>query len=82
MIVAGVAPWSRTAAMKSAFRRLSVSARARRAIGGQAVSEIAMMALVMPGPSAAANPSASTNPGNDRKMSVTRISTSSTIPPK
>ena len=59
------------------LRRLSASARASRAIGGHAVSEIAMMALVMPGPRAAAKPSARMRPGNDRKMSVIRIRTSS-----
>ena len=43
---------------------------------------MAMMALVMPGPSAATKASASTRLGSDRKMSVTRISTASTQPPK
>ena len=82
IIRADEAPWRRTAAMKSACRRLKASARASLAMGGHAVSEIAMMALVIPGPRAAAKPSARMRPGNDRKMSVTRMRISSTAPPR
>ena len=46
------------------------------------MSEIAITAFSMPGPSAAAKASASTRRGKARKMSVMRISTASIQPPK
>ena len=75
------APWRRTAAMKSAWRTVMVSARAMRAYGGHAVIAIAMMAFSMPGPSAATNASARIRRGNARNTSVMRISTVSSQPP-
>jgi hypothetical protein len=75
------APMTRAAAMKSLDRMVSVSARARRASGGQPVRPMAMMALSMPGPSAEVSASARIRRGNARKMSVTRISAASTQPP-
>ena len=51
-IRSGPAPWRRIAAMKSLRRIVSVSARATRAYGGQAVKAMAMTAFSMPGPSA------------------------------
>src|ERR1700687_5173654 len=68
--------------MKSACTNRNVSARARRAYAGHAVLEIAITALMTPGPSAAANASASTIFGNASATSVIRISTLSTQPPK
>ncbi|MCY1247558.1 hypothetical protein D9M72_609020 [compost metagenome] len=58
------------------------SARASRAIGGQEVSAMAMMALLRLGPNAATKASDRMRLGNDRKMSVMRIITVSTLPPR
>ncbi|MNT87635.1 hypothetical protein D3C72_2280780 [compost metagenome] len=76
------APCSSTATTKSALRSDRVSARARRAIGGQEVSAMATTACSRPGPSAAMNARASTRLGNEMKMSVMRMNTVSTMPPK
>ena len=68
--------------MKSERRSVNVSARATRAPVGQAVIEMAITALSMPGPRAATKASARIRRGKARKMSVTRIKTASTQPPK
>ena len=68
--------------MKSLRRIVSVSARATRAYGGQAVKAMAMTAFSMPGPRAETKASARISRGKARKTSVTRISTVSTQPPR
>ncbi|MDT4887555.1 hypothetical protein FQZ97_1240180 [compost metagenome] len=76
------APWSCTATTKSALRSGSVSARASRAIGGHAVSAMAITACSSPGPRAAMNANARTRLGKEMKMSVMRMNRLSTQPPK
>ncbi|MNE72924.1 hypothetical protein D3C80_1689040 [compost metagenome] len=82
MIRVGEAPCSSTATTKSALRNDSVSARARRAIGGHEVSAMATTACSRPGPRAAMNASARTRLGKEMKISVMRMKTVSTTPPK
>ena len=73
----------RMAADEVAVRRMvSVSARATRAYGGQAVQAMAMIAFSMPGPRADTNASARMSRGKARNTSVTRMRTVSTQPPR
>ena len=53
MMRMGDAPWRRAVAMSSALLNLSASAQARRAIGGQDVRAMAIIALLRLGQSAA-----------------------------
>ncbi|MCY1244082.1 hypothetical protein D9M72_571350 [compost metagenome] len=76
------APCSSAATTKSALRKVRVSARARRAIGGQTVRAMAMTAFSMPGPRLAEKARARTRLGKERKISVIRINTISTHPPR
>src|SRR5690349_2314577 len=82
MIWRGDAPATLAASTYSCTTTWRVADSATRETGGINTIVMATMVLVIPGPSAAAIPIASSSAGNAYDTSITRISTLSTRPPK